>query len=95
LKETGPGSFSQAQHIYRTMHASFESLNGIPLILNWASRAGKVENSVDLNIERESHIMANQLKLRTFQKMSDVLLAPCVEIISDYNFVAHFEQSIS
>jgi hypothetical protein len=77
------------------MNVSFESLNGIPLILNWASRARQVENSIDLNVERESHIMANQLKLRVIQKMSDVLFAPCVKVIGDYNFVTHFEQSIN
>jgi hypothetical protein len=77
------------------VNARFECLNGILLVLNWAGRAGKVKDSINLNVERESNIMANQLKLRVIQKMSDVLLAPCVKIVGNYNFVANFEQSIS
>jgi DNA-directed RNA polymerase subunit L len=76
------------------MNASLESLNRILLILDGARRASHIENSINLNVERESHIMANQLKLRVIQKMGNVLLASCAKIISDYNFVAQFEQSI-
>src|SRR5262249_61891505 len=77
------------------VHADFRSLHRIKLVVNGRSWAGKIENFIDFDVEREANVMAHQLESRIRQQMMHVASGPGVEIIDAQNFVAAFQQAIA
>ena len=59
------------------------------------SRAGKIENFVNLNIESETDVVAHQFKAGMRPQMMHVVSRPGVEIIDAQDFVAAFQQAIA
>ena len=51
-------------------------------------RAGQVVDLVDLDVEREGHVVAHQLEARVVQADGDVLLAAGEEIVDAQHVVA-------
>ena len=52
----------------------FGRLHGIVLVVDRRGRAGEVVDLVDLDVERERHVVAHQLEARMPHQMIDVLL---------------------
>src|SRR5262245_25007832 len=77
------------------VHADLCGLHRIELIVHGRSRAGKIENFIDFDVERETNVMAHQLEARIRQQMMYVASGPGVEIINAQNFVATFQQAIA
>jgi hypothetical protein len=69
LEDLGARALGQAQHVDGAMHASFGRLHGIVLAVDRRGRAGKVVDLVDLDIERERHVVAHQLEARIGQAL--------------------------
>jgi hypothetical protein len=70
-------------------------LHRIKLVVNGRSRAGKIENFVNLNIESETDVVAHQFKAGMRLQMMHVVSRPGVEIIDAQDFVAAFQQAIA
>ena len=55
------------------MHAGLGGLHRIVLVVHRRGRAGHVVDLVDLDVERECHIVAGQLEMLVVEQMLDVL----------------------
>src|SRR5262245_42149076 len=77
------------------VHADLRGLHRIKLVVNGRSWAGKIENFIDFDVERETNVVAHQLEARIRQQMMDVASRPRVEIIDAQNFIAAFQQAIA
>ena len=73
--------FSKPQHIDRSVHVDFRSLNRIVLIVYRGGRTGKVVDLVNLDIHRIGYIVPHEFKIRVAQKAYDVPFAARVEIV--------------
>src|SRR5262245_49433637 len=74
-------ALGKAQHVDRPMHADLRRLHRVELIVDGRSRTGEIENLIDLNIERETNVVASQLEQRVRQQMMYVVPSPGVEVI--------------
>ena len=70
-------------------------LHGIKLVVHGRGRARQIVDLVGLDIERERHIVAHQLKIRFTQQRNDVLPAPGEEIVDAQHLVPVFDQSLA
>jgi hypothetical protein len=67
------------------MDIDLGGLDRVVLVMDRRCRAGEVVNPVHLHIERECNVMAKKFKKRILQKMLNIFLRPCVEVIdADY-----------
>jgi hypothetical protein len=64
LEDFGPHAFGEPQHVDGAVHAGFGGLHGVMLIVNWRGRTGEIVNFVNLDIERERHVVAHQFEAR-------------------------------
>ena len=71
-----------------TVHTDLRGLHRIELIVHGRSRAGQIENFIDLDVERETNVMTHQLETRIRQQMMHIVSRAGVEIIDAQNFVA-------
>ena len=65
----------------------------VVLVMNRRCRTGQVVDFVDLDIERESHIVAHQLEVRVIEQVNDVVFAAGEEVIDADDVVAFFKQT--
>jgi hypothetical protein len=65
------------------------------LIVNRRGRAGQVIDLTNLNIERESHIVADKLEARMGKEMLDIGLGSGEEIVYAHNFVPIGQQPVA
>ena len=59
-----PGPLRQAEHVDRAVHGSLGRLHRVTLIVNRRSRARKVIDLIDLDIQRKRHVVADDLEAR-------------------------------
>lgn len=69
------------------MHAGLQRLHGVRLTVIRGSRAGQIINLITLDIERECHIVSNQLGIRVRYKMCNIMLCAGKEIINTNNII--------
>ena len=62
LKNSGLNSLGQTQHVNGTHDTGLDCFYGIILVVNRRSRAGQIVNLIDLDVEREGHVMADDLE---------------------------------
>ena len=62
LEDPRPCPLGKAEHVDGAVHRCLGRLHRVELVMDRASRAGHVVNLVDLDKERERHIVAHQLK---------------------------------
>ena len=73
LQDPAPCSaLGQAQHVDGAVHAGLGRLHRVVLVVDRRGRAGEVVDLVDLDIEREGHVVAHQLEARMCQQVRDV-----------------------
>jgi hypothetical protein len=54
------------------MHAGLGRLDRIVLVMDRRRRASEIVDLIDLDIERECHIVPNQLEILAIEKMLDI-----------------------
>ena len=64
LEDPALQALGQAQHVDGAVHAGLGRLHRIVLVVDRRGRAGQVVDLVDLDIEREGHVVAHQLEAR-------------------------------
>ena len=77
------------------MHAGLGRLHRVVLVMDGRGRAGEVVDFVDLDIEREGHVVAHQLEARVVEQMRDVALGAGEEVVDADDVVAAFEQPVA
>ena len=95
LEYPRPGAFRQAQHIDRAMNRRLDGLHGVRLVVNRARGAGQIVDAVDLEEEREGHIMPDDLEMRIVQQVKDVGFAAGIEIIDTDDEMTLGEQPLA
>ena len=82
----------EAQHVDRAVHARLGCLHRIVLIVDGRSRTGEIVDLVDLKIDRECHIVANELKAFVIEQMLDVATHASEEIVETNDLRTFFQQ---
>jgi hypothetical protein len=64
LKDRRPQTLGEAEHVDRAMHAGLGGLHRIALVVDRGGRAGQIEDRVNLDVERERHVVPDRLEHR-------------------------------
>jgi len=56
-------------------------LDGIVLVMDRRRRAGQIEDSIDLDVEREGHVVSYQFEIWIFEVLANVRLRAGKEIV--------------
>jgi hypothetical protein len=94
-EDFGLHAFGQPKHVDGAVHAGLGGLHGVMLIVNRRGRTGEIVNFVDLDIERESHVVPHQLEARMIAQMGDVQFGSGEEIVDAKDVVALGDQSVA
>jgi len=91
LEDRDAQAFGQAQHVDGPVHAGLDGLHRVVLVVDGGGWAGQVVDFVDLDVEREGHIVADELESWIGQQVFDVLARAGEEIVHADDFAA-FQQ---
>jgi hypothetical protein len=83
------------QHVDGAVHARFGSLDGVMLIVHRGCRAGQVIDLIDLDIERERHVMPDKLEVLVIEQMLDVAAGAGEKIVEADDIGAVVEQALA
>ncbi len=76
------------------MHGCLRGLHGIVLVVNRRGRAGEVVDLVHFDIEREGHVMAQELEPRITVQVIDVPLRPGEKVVHANDVVTFRQEGI-
>ena len=79
--------FCQTEHIYRPVNAGFDGLHRVFLVMYRGGGTGEIVYFVALNIERKSHIVADEFKLFIIEQMVDIAFCAGEKIVCTNNFI--------
>ena len=77
------------------MHAGLRRLHRIVLIVNGRSRTGEIVDLVDLQIDRERHVVADELEALVIEQMLDIAPGAGEEIVEADDFRALRQQALA
>ena len=77
------------------MHAGLGGLHRIVLIVNRRSGTGEIEDLVDLDVERERHVVTHQLEPLVVEQREDVFARAREEIVDAQHVVAVGQQALA
>ena len=66
----------KAEHVDGAHHTGLGRVHGIVLIVDRRGRAGEIVDLVDLDIERERHVMAHDLEFAVVEQLSTFARVP-------------------
>ena len=95
LEDLGPNPLGQAQHVDGAVDTGLGRLNRVVLVVNRRGRAGQIIDLVDLDIERERHVMPHQFEARIAETGRDVLLGAGEIVVDAEHVVARLEQPLA
>jgi hypothetical protein len=64
LQDPRPQQYRQVQYVDCTVDTRLRRLYGVPLIVNRRSRTGEIVDLINVEMERENHIVAYRLEPR-------------------------------
>ena len=92
LQDARLHALGEAQHVDRAVHARLRRLHRVELVVDRRGGARQVEDLVDLDVERERHVVAHQLEARVAQEVRDVALGPREEVVDAKDVVAALDE---
>jgi hypothetical protein len=81
LEDLGIAPTGHPEQIDRADHARLHRFDRVVLIVAWSCRAGEIVNFINFQKQRMNNVVANQLKVRLVQQMSDVRLLAGEEVV--------------
>jgi hypothetical protein len=60
--------------------------------VDWRSRASQIVDFIDFEIERKTYVVPDDFEMRITDKIGDIILAACEEVINAYNVVTASQQ---
>ena len=87
-------AFGQAQHVDGAVDGGFRRLHRIMLVMDRRRRTGEIVDLINLDIEREAHIVAHELEARMGVQVIDIALGAGEQIVDAQHFVALIEQPV-
>ena len=95
LQHLRPAALGHAQHVDRPHHRGLHRLDGIVLVVARRGGAGQVVDLVDLQQDRQRHVVANQLEVRPAEQMGDVRLLAGEEVVEADHVVPLLDQPLA
>ena len=95
LKDARLDPLGQPQHVYRSMYACLGRLYRIALVVDGRCGTSEVVNFVDLDVEGEGNVMAQQLEVGMSDEMRDVVLGPRKEIVDADDVVTTGQETLA
>ena len=95
LEDLRPHPLGQPQHVDRAVDRGLGRLHRIVLVVDRRGRAGEVVDLVDLDVEREGHVVPHQLELRMAETGSDVVLVAREVVVDAQHVVARRQQALA
>jgi hypothetical protein len=77
------------------VHRGFRRLHRVVLIVDRRRRAREVVDRVDFDVQRERHVVTDELEPRVVVQMVDVPLGAREQVVDAQHFVALLEQAIA
>jgi hypothetical protein len=88
-------AFCESQHIDRPVHAGLGRLHRVVLVVNRRSRTCQVVNFIDFDVQRERHVVAHQLEIRSIDELRNVVLGASEKIIDTKDVVTRKPASMA
>jgi hypothetical protein len=85
----------QAQHVYRADDTRLGGLHRILLVVDRRSRAGEIENLIDLYEERVRDVVAEQLEGLVTEQVLDIAPRARKEVVDAKDLAAGVEQPLA
>jgi hypothetical protein len=60
--------------------------------VDWRSRASQIVDFIDFEIERKTYVVPDDFEMRIADKIGNITLAACKEVIYAYNLVTTSQQ---
>ena len=95
LKDTSLNPLGETKAVNGSDHGGLHRLDRIILVVRRRSRAGKVIDTVYLELEWIDHIMAYEFKAGIPDKMLDIGLAPGKEIVEADDFMPLLDEAVA
>jgi hypothetical protein len=95
LEDLGARALGQPQHVDGAVHTGLGRLHRIVLVVDRRGRTGEVVDLVDLDIEREGHVVTHQLEARIVEARHDVLLGAGEVVVDAQHVVARRQQTLA
>ncbi|KOQ30498.1 hypothetical protein HMPREF3069_13390 [Achromobacter xylosoxidans] len=95
LEYLGLHPLGKPQHVDGTMHAGLGGLHRVELVMYWRSRTCEIVDFVNLDIERNRHIMTHGLEMRVRHQMGDIILISGEIIIDTQHIVALIQKALT
>jgi len=74
------------------VYAGLGGLYGVVLVVDGGGWAGEIVNLINLDIEREGHVMALHFEARIIHQMTDIFFAAGEKIIDADHLASFFQQ---
>ena len=94
LQDLASQPLGEAEHVDRAVHRGLQRLDRVVLVVDRRGRTGEVVDLVDLDIEREADVVAQELEARIGVQMVDVALGRRKQIVGADDLMALLEQPV-
>jgi hypothetical protein len=88
-------ALGQTEHVDGAVHAGLGGLHRIVLIMNRRCRAGKIVDLIDLEIDRERHVVADKFEMLVIEQVLDIGARSGEKIVEAQNVGALIEQAFA
>jgi len=95
LQDLDPQSLRKTEQVDRAVDAGLGGLNWIELIVHWRRRTRKIVDLVGLHVERECHVVPQDLEHRVMEQVRDVPTGAGVETVHADDFAAVGQQPLA
>lgn len=68
----GSGSFGETEHVDGSEYGTLHGLDGVPLVMNGACRAGHVVDFIDFEVDGLDDIVADEFEIVSIEEMGDI-----------------------
>ena len=77
------------------MHAGFDGLDRIVLVVDGRGRTGQIVNGVHLHEQRKSHVVAHQLETPVVEQMFHILPIAAEKVVHAQHFAPLLQQAFA
>ena len=95
LKDLRVDTLGQSEHVDRAVHVHLRGLHRIILVVDWRSRTGEIEYSVDLDVEWKRDVVPQDLEARVGKKGSQVRARAGVKVVDAQDLVTLVEDALA
>ena len=95
LEDAAAQPLGEPQHVDRAVDRGLGRLHRVVLVVDRRRRTGEVVDLVDLDEQRERHVVPDELEARVVVQVIDVALGAGEEVVDAEHLVALLEQAVA